>query len=134
MLKEKLLGGGGSQAINFDYTHLIIVGHYSTLGNNAYGYSASGQSFTIGSITQENIYPGDQITLDALYYNTKATESRVLLTINSSEWYIGRQGFKTITPSMLDEDGDTSEVAIFSESDENKQIPIWIASVLPPWD
>lgn len=35
---------------------------------------------------------------------------------------------------MLDADGNTSEVAIFSESDENKQIPVWIASVPPPWD
>ena len=77
MFNKDLMSKG--RGINFDYTHLITVGHYFTLGNNAYGYSASGQSFTIGSITQENIYPGDQITLAALYYNTKVTESRVFV-------------------------------------------------------
>lgn len=130
--------GGGSQAINFDYTHLITVGQGDggSFVYYIYGYSAPGvESFTIGSIKQENIYPGDQITVDALYYDSKITKaSRVLLTINSSEWYIGRQGFKTITPSMLDEKGNTSEVIIFSESDLNKTIPVWIASVPPPWD
>lgn len=137
MTKDILLSGG-SQAINFDYTHLITVSDASNSALvYAYGYAAPGVLSTggVGSVKQENIYPGDSVTLTALYYDYKHSKAtRALVTINSSQWYIRRQGFKTITPPMLDADGYTPEVIIFSESDVNKRIPVWIASVPPPWD
>ena len=134
--KEKLAGGGDSLDTSL-YTHIVSVVNYSTLFGNRYGFSGSNGNIEPKTVTVNSV----SLTIGSLSsYSSRATTTLSFSSqvTTSGSLYIGRYDTKLKTEVQLRQNTEIypffAEPILFSESDVDKDIPIWLSTTPPPWE
>lgn len=136
MTKELLMnGGGGSNLDPSLYTHIVSVANIRRLSTPLYGVNGSNgniepKTVTVNSVslTIGSLYSRSNSGVTGLSFSSQVTTSGIL--------YLGRYDTRLKTEVQLQQNTESypsaSTERIFSESDVDKDIPIWLSTTPPP--
>lgn len=132
-MHKKLLANNGDSNLNpSHYTHIVSVAKISSsFGGTRYGFSGSNGNIEPKTVTVNSV----SLTIGSLSsYSSRATTTLSFSSqvTTSGSLYIGRYDTKLKTEVQLRQNTEIypffAEPILFSESDVDKDIPIWLST------